>query len=79
MRDARTAIDEIVSAGRVPLLVGGTMLYFRSLWQGLSDLPEGDSEVRAAIDLRAAAIGWPALHAELARVDPLHCRAAPAD
>lgn len=70
VRDARTAIAEVVSAGRVPLLVGGTMLYFRSLWQGLSALPEGDSEVRAAIDQRAAVIGWPALHAELARVDP---------
>jgi tRNA dimethylallyltransferase len=70
VRDARTAIAEVVSTGRVPLLVGGTMLYFRSLWQGLSALPEGDSEVRAAIDRRAAAIGWPALHGELARVDP---------
>lgn len=71
VRDARVAIDEIVAAGRVPLLVGGTMLYFRSLWQGLSELPEADSAVRAAIDLRAGAIGWPALHAELARIDPL--------
>ncbi|MCL4791320.1 MAG: tRNA (adenosine(37)-N6)-dimethylallyltransferase MiaA [Gammaproteobacteria bacterium] len=70
VRDARTAIAEVVAAGRVPLLVGGTMLYFRSLWQGLSALPEGDSEVRAAIDRRAAAIGWPAMHAELARIDP---------
>jgi tRNA dimethylallyltransferase len=70
VRDVRTAIAAVVSTGRVPLLVGGTMLYFRSLWQGLSALPEGDSEVRAAIDRRAAAIGWPALHAELARVDP---------
>jgi tRNA dimethylallyltransferase len=70
VRDVRTAIAEVVSAGRVPLLVGGTMLYFRSLWQGLSVLPEGDSEVRAALDLRAAVVGWPALHAELARVDP---------
>jgi tRNA dimethylallyltransferase len=70
VRDVRTAIAEVVSAGRVPLLVGGTMLYFRSLWRGLSALPEGDSEVRAAIDRRAAAIGWPALHAELAHIDP---------
>ena len=71
VRDARAAIDEIVATGRVPLLVGGTMLYFRSLWQGLSELPVANSEVRAAIDVRAAVIGWPALHAELARVDPL--------
>jgi tRNA dimethylallyltransferase len=70
VRDVRAAIAEVVSAGRVPLLVGGTMLYFRSLWQGLSALPEGDSEVRAAIDRRAATLGWPALHAELARIDP---------
>jgi tRNA dimethylallyltransferase len=70
VRDVRTAIAEVVSAGRVPLLVGGTMLYFRSLWQGLSVLPEGDPAVRAAIDQRAADVGWPALHAELARVDP---------
>lgn len=71
VRDARAAIDDIVATGRVPLLVGGTMLYFRSLWQGLSELPEADSAVRAAIELRAAAVGWPALHAELARIDPL--------
>jgi tRNA dimethylallyltransferase len=71
VRDARAAIAEVVSAGRVPLLVGGTMLYFRSLWHGLSALPEGDAEVRTEIDRRAALAGWPALHAELARVDPL--------
>lgn len=71
VRDARAAIAEVLSIGRVPLLVGGTMLYFRSLWQGLSALPGGDSDLRAAIDRRAADVGWPALHAELARVDPL--------
>lgn len=70
LRDARAAIAEFVAAGCVPLLVGGTMLYFRSLWHGLSALPEGDAEVRADIDRRAALDGWPALHAELARVDP---------
>lgn len=70
LRDARAAIAEVVAAGCVPLLVGGTMLYFRSLWHGLSALPEGDAEVRADIDRRAALAGWPALHAELARVDP---------
>ena len=80
LRDARAAIEGIVAAGRVPLLVGGTMLYFRSLWQGLSELPQADGEVRAEIDLRAAAIGWPALHAELALVDPLTAqRLQPAD
>ncbi len=67
VRDGRAAIAEVVAAGRIPLLVGGTMLYFRSLWHGLSALPTADPEVRAAIDLRAASDGWPALHAELAR------------
>jgi tRNA dimethylallyltransferase len=71
VQDVRVAIAGVVAAGRVPLLVGGTLLYFRSLWQGLSALPTADSEVRAAIDRRAAAIGWPALHAELASIDPL--------
>ncbi|MBM4221569.1 MAG: tRNA (adenosine(37)-N6)-dimethylallyltransferase MiaA [Gammaproteobacteria bacterium] len=71
VRDARAAIAEVADSGRVPLLVGGTMLYFRSLWHGLSALPEGDSGLRAEIDQRGATLGWPVLHAELGRVDPL--------
>jgi tRNA dimethylallyltransferase len=63
------AIDAIRSRGAVPLLVGGTMLYFKALREGLSALPAADAAVRAHLDARAAAEGWPALHAELARVD----------
>ena len=69
--DALAAMAEIAAAGRVPLLVGGTMLYFRTLLQGLAELPQADPAVRAAIDAEAAARGWPALHAELARHDPV--------
>jgi len=66
--------------GRVPLLVGGTMLYFKALRDGLHVLPQADASVRAAIDTEAAERGWPALHAELARVDPATAaRLAPAD
>ena len=68
--DANAALDAIEARGRVPLLVGGTMLYFRALTQGLSSLPPADPAVRAEIDARAARDGWPQLHAELARVDP---------
>lgn len=68
--DALRLMAEITARGRVPLLVGGTMLYFRALTQGLSDLPEADPEIRAQIDARAKELGWPALHAELARLDP---------
>lgn len=68
--DALREMAEITAAGRVPLLAGGTMLYFRALLQGLADLPQADPAVRAAIDAEAAEKGWPALHAELARFDP---------
>jgi tRNA dimethylallyltransferase len=68
--DAAGLIREIAQRGRVPLLVGGTMLYFKALAEGLSDLPQADAGVRAALDAEAAARGWPALHEELARVDP---------
>ena len=68
--DALNAMDEIVAVGRVPLLVGGTMLYFDALQHGLSDLPQADPELRAGLDARAAREGWPALHAELAGLDP---------
>ncbi|MBI4755576.1 MAG: tRNA (adenosine(37)-N6)-dimethylallyltransferase MiaA [Betaproteobacteria bacterium] len=68
--DALAVMAEIAARGRVPLLVGGTMLYFKALREGLSDLPGADPALRAELDARAAARGWPALHAELARLDP---------
>ena len=68
--DALTAMAKITARGHVPLLVGGTMLYFKALLEGLIDLPPAHPATRAAIDLEAAARGWPALHAELAAVDP---------
>ena len=68
--DATRIADEIKARGRVPLLVGGTMLYFKALFDGLDALPQADASIRAQIDALAAAQGWPALHAELARVDP---------
>jgi tRNA dimethylallyltransferase len=70
LRDATRLIAEIAARGRVPLLVGGTMLYFRALQSGLADLPEADAGVRRALEADAAARGWPALHADLAAVDP---------
>jgi tRNA dimethylallyltransferase len=69
-RDAVRAIADIRSRGRVPIVSGGTMLYFKALAEGLSTLPAADWKLRAEIDARAAREGWPALHAELARVDP---------
>lgn len=68
--DALAAMAEITARGRVPLLVGGTMLYFKALIEGLVDLPPADPATRAEIDQEAAACGWPAVHAELARVNP---------
>jgi len=68
--DARRLIADIRARGRIPLLAGGTMLYIKALREGLSDLPEADAALRADIDARAAEQGWPALHAELARLDP---------
>jgi tRNA dimethylallyltransferase len=67
--DAIRLVGAITARGRVPLLVGGTMLYFKALREGLSELPAADAGVRAAIDAEAQRRGWPALHAELARVD----------
>ena len=69
VRDARVAIREIARRGRLPLLVGGTMLYFRALRRGLAALPTADPQMRASIDARALEIGWPAMHAELAAID----------
>jgi tRNA dimethylallyltransferase len=79
-RDAERLIDEIRGRGAVPLLVGGTMLYFRALRAGLAALPPGDPGLRARIDARARALGWPALHDELAKHDPIAAsRIRPAD
>lgn len=68
--DALAAMAEITAAGKVPLLVGGTMLYFRALLQGLAELPQADAALRAEIDAEAAIAGWPAMHAKLALLDP---------
>jgi tRNA dimethylallyltransferase len=68
--DALAAMAAITAAGKVPLLVGGTMLYFRALLHGLADLPQADPALRAEIDAAAAERGWPALHADLAVLDP---------
>ncbi len=68
--DAQRLIADVTARGRLPLLVGGTMLYFKGLREGLSNLPQADPVIRAELDARAAAVGWPALHAELARIDP---------
>jgi tRNA dimethylallyltransferase len=78
--DARRLIAEIHGRGRHALLVGGTMLYFKALIDGLDAMPAANPAVRAALDARAAAEGWPALHAELQRVDPTTAaRLAPHD
>ena len=78
--DARRLMADIVARGRVPFLVGGTMLYFRALLRGLDDLPRADATLRKKLEAEAAARGWPALHADLARVDPVTAaRLAPND
>jgi len=69
-RDALAAMAEITAAGRVPVLVGGTMLYFRALLDGLAELPQADAALRDEIDADAARDGWPAMHARLAGLDP---------
>jgi len=80
VRDAEREIRRILDAGRVPLLVGGTMLYFRALIYGIAELPEADPELRQALDAEGAERGWPALHAELADADPgAAARIAPND
>ena len=70
LADAGSAIRSIESRGLTPLLVGGTMLYFRAFQSGLARLPAADPAIRGRLEARAAAEGWPALHAELARLDP---------
>ena len=69
VRDARAAIAAIQQRGRLPLLVGGTMLYLRALYEGLAALPPASAPIRQELDAQAASAGWPALHAELERVD----------
>jgi tRNA dimethylallyltransferase len=71
LRDARSELDRALGQGKMPLFVGGTMLYFKALMDGLSKLPPADPEIRAAIALRAEQSGWSALHEELTQVDPL--------
>jgi tRNA dimethylallyltransferase len=71
VRAARSAIAAIHQRGKVPLLVGGTLLYLRSLWHGIATLPAAAPELRAALDDEAQRIGWSALHARLAGVDPV--------
>jgi tRNA dimethylallyltransferase len=68
--NALTAMAEIRARGKIPLLVGGTMLYFHALSRGLDDLPPANTTLRTTLEARAAKEGWPALHAELARLDP---------
>ena len=68
--DAARAVADIVARGRMPILAGGTGLYFRALLQGLSPMPPADPGLRARISAEAAVQGWPALHAQLAAVDP---------
>jgi tRNA dimethylallyltransferase len=68
--DAQRTIAQVRARGALPLVVGGTMLYVKALREGLDEMPAADTALRAQLDARAAAEGWPALHAELARVDP---------
>jgi tRNA dimethylallyltransferase len=78
--DATRLVGEIEARGKRALLVGGTMLYFKALFEGLDEMPAADPALRAQLDAQAAAIGWPAMHAELAKVDPVTAaRLAPND
>ena len=80
VQDATRLIGEIRARGALPLLVGGTMLYFKALFDGIDDMPPADAAVRARLEAQAAAIGWSGMHAELARVDPpTAARLAPGD
>lgn len=80
VRDATSLIRDIAARGKLPLLVGGTMLYFKALLDGLDDMPAADAKTRAALALEAQAVGWPAMHAQLAQIDPVTAaRLAPAD
>ena len=80
VQDATRLIAEIRSRGALPLLVGGTMLYFKALLDGIDDMPAANPAVRAQLEAQAQAIGWPGMHAELAKVDPTTAaRLAPGD
>ncbi len=70
LRDAQAAMRAIQARGRLPLLTGGTMMYFHALTHGIAELPSADAGLRADIEARAASVGWAALHGELARIDP---------
>lgn len=72
--DAANAVRDIVARGKLPILAGGTGLYFRALLQGLSPMPEADAEMRARLTAEAEVVGWAALHAQLAEVDPAAAR-----
>ncbi len=72
--DAAAAVRDIVARGKLPILAGGTGLYFRALLQGLSPMPEADPAIRAQISAEADASGWPSLHAQLAQIDPVAAR-----
>ena len=69
-RDALRCVQEIRARGNIPLLAGGTMLYFKALREGLNDLPSADPDIRLELEQRATRIGWPAMHTELAQIDP---------
>ncbi len=78
--DALAAMADIQQRGRIPLLAGGTMLYYKALQEGLANLPDADPVLRAELEARALTDGWPALHAELAQLDPVTAaRLAPND
>ncbi len=68
--DAKRLEEDIAARGKIPLFVGGTMLYFKALAEGLADLPRADPAIRAQIDMDAANLGWPALHNKLSKIDP---------
>lgn len=79
-KDALQCVNEIRERGHIPLLAGGTMLYFKALREGLHDLPSADKAVREDIEHRAAVLGWPLMHQELSRIDPVTAsRLAPND
>ncbi|WP_214001119.1 tRNA (adenosine(37)-N6)-dimethylallyltransferase MiaA [Arsukibacterium sp.] len=69
--DALRLISEIQRRGKIPILVGGTMLYFKALLEGISPLPAADSAIRAALEAEAVAVGWPAMHQQLQHIDPV--------
>lgn len=78
--DTLRLVDEISARGKLPLMVGGTMMYYKGMTEGLDDLPKGDAALREQIDDEAARLGWPAMHEKLRKVDPVTAeRLAPND